>query len=203
MNQINSYINIWKNINNFNSIYNIKINKNQKNEIIKWIFEICYVYELSIETFETSILLLYENLSKNHFSISKLQLLASICILISSKFNDKNFPSINEFVFLCDGLYKKEEFIEFEILICNQINWKIKNSLIRSKIYFEIFENEIDEEFEQSINLILKKIFENPKFFKYSDIEISKTILNIILNGFLKENLTQLEKLLFKKILPK
>lgn len=106
-----------------NLLYNIS--NEQYWKVIKWIFEIMNDYNLSIDSLWLSIYLFSKCLIKKYIPIGRLQLYASTCVFIASKYEETYFISVNELVYLCDGLYKKNDFLECEMIILRVLEYKI------------------------------------------------------------------------------
>ena len=143
-------------------IMQLSLYETQRAVIIQWICDVCDTYHISIDSISLSVYILDNYCGVEKPLISQLQLIASCCIILSSKYEETYYPSISEFVFLCDGLYNKEEFINMEARILKKIQYRltrldarfiarIKLSLMRTK------ENiDIDPLFYQSVDFVYR-----------------------------------------------
>ena len=114
---------------NFNNRICLALTPTQRTMIVQWLGEICDLYSLSIDTFSLSVYIfdqyLYLLSQTQKPLISQFQLIASASLLIAAKYEERYFPAVSEFEYMCDRLYKKKEIINMETTILKKLNYKV------------------------------------------------------------------------------
>eukprot|EP01117_Protostelium_nocturnum_P011061 TRINITY_DN4011_c0_g1_i1.p1 TRINITY_DN4011_c0_g1~~TRINITY_DN4011_c0_g1_i1.p1 ORF type:complete len:404 (-),score=72.33 TRINITY_DN4011_c0_g1_i1:396-1607(-) len=100
-----------------------EINTSMRSILIDWLVEVCSEYKLNTETLYLTVNYVDRYLSKKTVVKNKLQLLGVACMLIASKFEEVYAPAVDEFVFISDNCYKKEEIFEMETAILNELGF--------------------------------------------------------------------------------
>ncbi|KAM6116983.1 LOW QUALITY PROTEIN: G2/mitotic-specific cyclin-B3 [Pterocles gutturalis] len=92
--------------------------------LVDWMVEVRENFELSHETLYLAVKLvdhyLVEVVSKD-----KLQLIGSTAVLIASKFEERFPPCVDDFLYICDDAYKREELSAMEISILSTLKFDI------------------------------------------------------------------------------
>lgn len=79
--------------------------------LVDWLVEVAEEYKLTSDTLYLAINLLDRYLSEKFVTRGTLQLVGIVCLLIASKFEEIYSPSVDEFVYISDNTYTKEEVI--------------------------------------------------------------------------------------------
>ncbi|KAI6049917.1 CCNB3 [Marmota monax] len=82
-------------------------------------FEICH------ETLYLAVKLVDHYLMKVVCQKDKLQLLGSTAFLIAAKFEEPSPPCVDDFLYICDDIYKRDELLAMEISILQALNFDI------------------------------------------------------------------------------
>lgn len=85
------------------------INPSMRAILIDWLVEVAEEYKLASETLYLSTNFIDRYLSRKKVVRGNLQLLGIVCMLIASKFEEVYAPAIDEFVYISDNTYTKEE----------------------------------------------------------------------------------------------
>ena len=93
--------------------------------LIDWIIEVHKNYRLFPETLYISIQLIDRYLAKKNISRTKLQLLGTTALFIASKYEEIVYPCLNEFAKITDRAYEKEDILEMEKDILNELDYDI------------------------------------------------------------------------------
>lgn len=93
--------------------------------LIDWLVEVSEEYKLVPDTLYLSVSLIDWFLSQNYIERHRLQLLGITCMLIASKYEEICAPRVEEFCFITDNSYTKEEVLQMEIHICKYIGFHI------------------------------------------------------------------------------
>uniref|UniRef100_A0AAY4C4F6 G2/mitotic-specific cyclin-B3 n=1 Tax=Denticeps clupeoides TaxID=299321 RepID=A0AAY4C4F6_9TELE len=82
-------------------------------------------YQLNHETLYLAVKLMDHYLSRIETNQEFLQLVGCTAMLIASKFEERIPPSIDEFLYICDGAYKHSQLIRMEASILHVLNYDI------------------------------------------------------------------------------
>ncbi|KAK2425355.1 cyclin a2-1 [Trifolium repens] len=85
--------------------------------LVDWLVEVSEGYKLQANTLYLTVYLIDWFLSKNHIERQKLQLLGITCMLIASKYEEINAPRVEDFCFITENTYTKEEVLKMESLV--------------------------------------------------------------------------------------
>ncbi|KAG6409637.1 hypothetical protein SASPL_127678 [Salvia splendens] len=101
------------------------ITKGMRGILIDWLVEVSEEYALVPDTLYLTVNLIDRYLSENYIEKQKLQLLGVTCMLISSKYEEICAPRVDEFCFITDNTYKKEEVVKMESRVLNLLRFQI------------------------------------------------------------------------------
>ena len=90
------------------------INEKMRGILVDWIIEVHLRFKLLPETLFLTINLIDRYLEKTQIMRTRLQLVAVAALLIASKYEEIYVPDLNDFVFISDNAYTREEIIEME-----------------------------------------------------------------------------------------
>ncbi|XP_069504771.1 G2/mitotic-specific cyclin-B3 [Ambystoma mexicanum] len=101
------------------------ISKDMRAILIDWMVEVQENFELNHETLYLAVKLVDHYLAVAISMREKLQLIGSTAILISSKFEERCPPCVDDFLYICDDAYKREEIISMEMEILRRLDFDI------------------------------------------------------------------------------
>ncbi|KAG9146501.1 hypothetical protein Leryth_011784 [Lithospermum erythrorhizon] len=90
------------------------ITQGMRGILIDWLVEVVEEYRLDPDTLYLTVNLIDRFLSCNYVEKQKLQLLGVTCMLIASKYEEICAPRVEEFCFITDNTYSKEEVVKME-----------------------------------------------------------------------------------------
>ncbi|XP_057230956.1 G2/mitotic-specific cyclin-B3 isoform X2 [Malurus melanocephalus] len=93
--------------------------------LVDWMVEVQENFELNHETLYLAVKLVDHYLVEVVSMREKLQLIGSTAILIASKFEERCPPCVDDFLYICDDAYKREELIAMEISILQTLKFDI------------------------------------------------------------------------------
>jgi cyclin A len=99
------------------------ITSSMRSILVDWLVEVCEEYKLHTETLYLAVNYTDRFLSKMSVLRGKLQLLGTASIYIASKYEEIFPPDVNEFVYITDDTYKKEQVLRMEHLILKVLNF--------------------------------------------------------------------------------
>lgn len=93
--------------------------------LIDWLVEVSDEYRLVPDTLFMTVNLIDRFLSKNYIEKQRLQLLGITCMLIASKYEEICAPRVEEFCFITDNTYKREEVLQMESQVLNFLGFQL------------------------------------------------------------------------------
>ncbi|CAN1828087.1 CYCA2-2 [Linum perenne] len=101
------------------------VTPNMRGILIDWLVEVSEEYKLVPDTLYLTVNLIDRYLSKNFIEKQRLQLLGVTCMLIASKYEEICAPRVEEFCFITDNTYTKEEVLEMESRVLNILHFQL------------------------------------------------------------------------------
>lgn len=91
------------------------LSKWMRSLLIDWMVEIQESFELNHETLYLAVKLVDLYLSRVTVSKETLQLVGVASMFIASKYDERIPPLVDDFLYICDGAYKRKELLRMEI----------------------------------------------------------------------------------------
>uniref|UniRef100_A0A8D0HWT3 G2/mitotic-specific cyclin-B3 n=1 Tax=Sphenodon punctatus TaxID=8508 RepID=A0A8D0HWT3_SPHPU len=101
------------------------ISRDMRAILVDWMVEVQENFELTHETLYLAVKLVDHYLVEVISMRDKLQLIGSTAILIASKFEERCPPCIDDFLYICDDAYNREEIIAMEMSILRMLKFDI------------------------------------------------------------------------------
>ncbi|KAK6912123.1 Cyclin, C-terminal domain, partial [Dillenia turbinata] len=105
--------------------------------LIDWLVEVSEEYKLVPDTLYLTVHLIDLFLSENYIERQRLQLVGITCMLIASKYEEICAPRVEDFCFITDSTYTREEVLKMESRVLNYFNFHI--SVPTSKTFLRRF----------------------------------------------------------------
>jgi cyclin A len=99
------------------------INSNMRGILVDWLVEVSEQYKLHTETLFLSINYIDRFLSRNNVQRGKLQLVGITCMLVAAKYEETDPPSVEDFVYISDNAYSREQVIAEEVKLLNALKF--------------------------------------------------------------------------------
>lgn len=99
------------------------INANMRGILVDWLVEVSEEYKLHTETLFLSINYIDRFLSRNNVQRGKLQLVGITCMLVAAKYEEIYPPSVEDFVYISDNAYTRENVISEEVKLLNSLSF--------------------------------------------------------------------------------
>ncbi|KAL2330969.1 hypothetical protein Fmac_018550 [Flemingia macrophylla] len=103
------------------------VTSSMRSILIDWLVEVAGEYKLLSDTLFLSVSYIDRFLSVKPMTKSTLQLLGVSAILIASKYEEIDPPSVDQFCSITDNTYDKEEVIKMEASILKSLNFEMGN----------------------------------------------------------------------------
>ena len=114
-----------------------EINEKHRAVVIEWLsYTVCY-FSQSNETLFMSINIMDRYISKKRISLNNFQLVAISAYLIASKYEDTNYPLINDLIYISKNIYTQNDIISMEKDILTTLNFDIFS--VSSYQFFSFF----------------------------------------------------------------
>ncbi|XVE93459.1 hypothetical protein REPUB_Repub01dG0194600 [Reevesia pubescens] len=108
------------------------ITVNMREILMEWLVEVTEEYKLVSDTLYLTVSYIDRFLSSHAISRNKLQLLGVTCMLIASKYEEITPPHIDDFCYITDNSYTKEEVVKMEKDILKLLDFEIGNPTTRN-----------------------------------------------------------------------
>jgi transcription initiation factor TFIIIB Brf1 subunit/transcription initiation factor TFIIB len=93
--------------------------------LVDWLVEVHRMFKLLPETLFLAINIIDRFLSVKPVAREKLQLVGITSMLVASKYEEIYAPECNDFVYISDGAYTKDQIITMEQLILNTLHFNL------------------------------------------------------------------------------
>ncbi|KAE8665348.1 Cyclin-A2-2 [Hibiscus syriacus] len=93
--------------------------------LVDWLVEVSEEYKLVPDSLYLTVSLIDRFLSQNLIEKQRLQLLGVACMLIASKYEEICAPRVEEFCFITDNTYTREEVLKTESKVLNLLYFKL------------------------------------------------------------------------------
>ncbi|XP_010539515.1 PREDICTED: cyclin-A2-4-like [Tarenaya hassleriana] len=93
--------------------------------LVDWLVEVSEEYTLVPDTLYLTVYLIDRFLHGNYIERQRLQLLGITCMLIASKYEEICAPRIEEFCFITDNTYKRDQVLEMENEVLKHFGFQI------------------------------------------------------------------------------
>ncbi|XP_048331513.1 cyclin-A2-4 isoform X1 [Ziziphus jujuba] len=101
------------------------ITQSMRGILVDWLVEVSEEYKLVPDTLYLTVHLIDWFLSQNYIERHRLQLLGITCMLISSKYEEICAPRVEEFCFITDNTYTREEVLQMEIQVLKHFSFQL------------------------------------------------------------------------------
>jgi len=165
-----------------------EINEKMRSILIDWLIDVHHKFRFSDETLFMTVFIIDRYLSVNQITKLKLQLLGITSLLIACKHEEIDLPKIDDFIYITDNAYVKDEVIRMENYVLKVLNFELLYpSPIKFYEYLSIYFN-----FDKKMHLMGKYLMESflvdIKCTKYKPSIISCACCYIVLKFFKFKN---------------
>ena len=102
-----------------------EINTQMRSILIDWIIDVHYKFGFTDETLFMTVLIIDRYLSVNQISRAKLQLLGITALMIACKHEEIDVPKIDDFTYITDNAYVKDEVLKMENDVLSVLNFSL------------------------------------------------------------------------------
>ncbi|KAI8028589.1 Cyclin-A3-2 [Camellia lanceoleosa] len=108
------------------------INQTMRDILLDWLVEVAEEYKLVSDTLYLTVSYIDRFLSHHAVSKNKLQLLGVSCMLVASKYEEISPPHVEDFCYITDNTYTKEEVVKMERDVLNFLNYEMGTPTIKN-----------------------------------------------------------------------
>ncbi|KAF7817459.1 putative cyclin-A3-1 [Senna tora] len=101
------------------------VNANMRGVLVDWLVEVAEEYKLVSDTLYLAVAYIDKFLSLSALNRQKLQLLGVSSMLIASKYEEIKPPVVEEFCYITDNTYTKEEVVKMEAEILKSLKFEL------------------------------------------------------------------------------
>ena len=165
-----------------------EINAKMRTILVDWLIDVHFKFGFTDETLFLTISIIDRYISVSQISRSKYQLLGITALMIACKHEEIDLPKIDDFIYITDHAYVKNDVLKMEYDILNKLNFSF---LYPSPIkFFEYLS--INFNFDKKMHLMGKYLMEsfllNVKNFKFKPSVISCACAYIVMKFFKIKN---------------
>ncbi|KAK7291076.1 hypothetical protein RIF29_05952 [Crotalaria pallida] len=108
------------------------VNANMRGVLVDWLVEVAEEYNLVSDTLYFSVSYIDRFLSSTALSRQKLQLLGVSAMLIASKYEEIKPPEVEDFCYITDNTYNKEQVVEMEAEILKSLKFELGGPTVKT-----------------------------------------------------------------------
>ncbi|KAI4965173.1 hypothetical protein ZWY2020_055284 [Hordeum vulgare] len=101
------------------------VNPSMRAILIDWLVEVAEEYRLVPDTLYLTVNYIDRYLSGNEINRQRLQLLGVACMLIAAKYEEICAPQVEEFCYITDNTYFKDEVLDMEASVLNYLKFEM------------------------------------------------------------------------------
>ncbi|XP_052160134.1 cyclin-A1-1 [Oryza glaberrima] len=101
------------------------VNPSMRAILIDWLVEVAEEYRLVPDTLYLTVNYIDRYLSGNEINRQRLQLLGVACMLIAAKYEEICAPQVEEFCYITDNTYFRDEVLEMEASVLNYLKFEV------------------------------------------------------------------------------
>lgn len=108
------------------------VSHNMRGILVDWLVEVAEEYKLVSDTLYLTISYIDRFLSSKALNRQRLQLLGVSSMLIAAKYEEISPPHVEDFCYITDNTYTKEEVVKMEADILKSLNFEMGNPTIKT-----------------------------------------------------------------------
>ena len=165
-----------------------EINPKMRSILIDWLIDVHFKFGFTDETLFLTVSIIDRYLSVSQISRPKFQLLGITALLISCKHEEIDFPKINDFIYITDNAYVKNDVLKMEYDILNKLDFSfLYPSPIKFFEYLSIHFN-FDKKMYMMGKYLMESFLLDSNNFKYKPSIISCACIYIVMKFFKFKN---------------
>lgn len=161
--------------------YQKDINEKMRAILIDWLIDVHLRFKLVPETLFLTTYIIDRYLEKKEISRSKLQLVGVASLFIACKYEEIHPPELKDFVYITDKAYSKDDILEMEKEVLNELEFSITSpsSLRFLEFYIQLLQIKFDEQTLLFARYLLELFLVEYRMLKYSPSCVAAATLYI------------------------
>jgi len=157
------------------------INDRMRSILVNWLVEVHEKFRLRSSTLYLTISIVDRFLSRCQVTRSKLQLVGCVAMLLASKFEEIYPPEVQDFVYIADSAYSREEILQMEGTVIRTLRWDM--SVVTPHCFTKRFLDlcEADEWEQIYTNFIMELALIEYRMIKYKPSELAAAAVYLAL----------------------
>lgn len=155
------------------------VNARMRSVLVDWLAEVAQEYNLLPETLFLSVMYADRYLSKINIKRNRLQLIGITSLFIASKYEEIYAPHIDEFCYITDSTYTREEVLQMERQILDTLGFELTQPTVKAFLTRMLAETGATSEIQLLANFFAELTLPEYSFLCYrpSMIAASSTLL--------------------------
>jgi len=109
-----------------------EVNQQMRAILVDWLIEVAEEYSISSETLFLSVNYIDRVLEVVPITRATLQLLGVSCMLLACKYEEIHTPVVDDFVYITDSTYKREEILKMELQALSVLKFSLTISTVKN-----------------------------------------------------------------------
>ena len=165
-----------------------EINSKMRSILIDWLIDVHFKFGFTDETLFLTVSIIDRYISLSQLSRSNFQLLGISALMIACKHEEIDLPKMDDFIYITDHAYVKNEMIKMEYDILNKLNFSfLYPSPIKFFEYLSLHFN-FDKKMHMMGKYLMESFLLDIKNFKYKPSIISCACVYIVMKFFKFKN---------------
>jgi cyclin B len=165
-----------------------EINSKMRSILIDWLIDVHFKFGFTDETLFLTVSIIDRYISLSQLSRSNFQLLGISALMIACKHEEIDLPKMDDFIYITDHAYVKNEMIKMEYDILNKLNFSfLYPSPIKFFEYLSLHFN-FDKKMHMMGKYLMESFLLDIKNFKYKPSIISCACAYIVMKFFKFKN---------------
>ena len=168
-----------------------EINEQMRSILVDWIIDVHHKFGFTDETLFMTILIIDRYCSLEQITRIKYQCLGITALMISCKHEEINVPKVDDFIYITDNAYTKDEVFEMENDVLSKLNFSLLYpSPIKFYEYLSLHFN-FSKKYHMLGKYLMESFLLDLKYIKYKPSIISCACAYIVMKFFKMPNYRQ------------
>eukprot|EP00696_Hemimastix_kukwesjijk_P008155 gnl/Hemi2/20314_TR6735_c0_g1_i1.p1 gnl/Hemi2/20314_TR6735_c0_g1~~gnl/Hemi2/20314_TR6735_c0_g1_i1.p1 ORF type:complete len:429 (-),score=172.63 gnl/Hemi2/20314_TR6735_c0_g1_i1:261-1547(-) len=150
--------------------------------LVDWLVEVAEEYRLSSDTLYLAVHLIDRFLSLTPVVRGRLQLVGITCALIAAKYEEIYPPTIDDFVYISDNTYSRDEIIQMESFVVNVLEFRLTTPTAKLFLRRFIKAAEVEHTVAMLASYFAELTLQEYQFLKYRPSMIAAAAVGLALS---------------------
>ena len=157
------------------------INSTMRGILVDWLVEVAEEYKLNPDTLFLSVLYIDRCLSVQTVARTQLQLVGVTCMLIASKYEEIYAPQVDEFCYITDNTYTRQDVLSMERTVLDALGFELTQPTIRTFLQRCLKAAQCDSKVEFMAMFLAELALLEYSFLKFSQSTIAAAAVSLSL----------------------